>query len=536
MELQLLALPINILLGLPIIIELNRYFLKIEKMPKTRKTYQEKDVQEALLAIKNGQMSKKAASKNYKIPRSTLQFRLSENFTKARPGPATVLTEEEESTIVEWLKVSQEKGFPKRKEDVLFSVQEFLKQSNREHPFGSEAIPGKGWFRSFLKRHTSLTFRAVDPVSSASANVAVTDIFGWFDSIQDYLIKNDFFSILEDASRVFNGDETNFLLCPKAKTVLAAKGSRNIYEVDRGQAKSNLTVMFTFNALGSMCPPMIIYPFKRLKDDIRKTIPDTWGCGVSENGWMTKQTFYEYISKVFYPFLTREKIKLPIIFFVDGHSTHLTLQVSQLCVKLGIILIALYPNSTRILQPADVAAFKPLKNAWNNGVANWRRKNSGVNLTKEMFAPLLKEVVDKSISPSTIINGFKACGLFPWDKNSINFFKCLGRSKYGYATELQHVQDQNDAFESFCNIIGQQKIEELESYSLDCENNDDLAQMHKLYNFFKTNEFKRVRERKTFASSATQTDPKFGLNRFDRHKCNQRFFVCWRRNRNFKYQ
>lgn len=153
MELQLLALPINILLGLPIIIELNRYFLKIEKMPKTRKTYQEKDVQEALLAIKNGQMSKKAASKNYKIPRSTLQFRLSENFTKARPGPATVLTEEEESTIVEWLKVSQEKGFPKRKEDVLFSVQEFLKQSNREHPFGSEAIPGKGWFRSFLKRY-----------------------------------------------------------------------------------------------------------------------------------------------------------------------------------------------------------------------------------------------------------------------------------------------------------------------------------------------------------------------------------------------
>ncbi|XP_055906110.1 uncharacterized protein LOC129941489 [Eupeodes corollae] len=209
-------------------------------------------------------MTKKAASKNYKIPRSTLQFRLSSKFIKTRPGPATVLTDEEEASIVEWLKVSQEKGFPKRKE-VIYAVQEFLRQSNREHPFGSEAIPGKGWFRSFLKRYTTLTFRAVDPVSSASANVAVTDIFGWFDSIQDYLIKNHFFSSLEDPSRVFNGDETNFLLCPKSKSVLAAKGSRNIYEVDRGQAKLNLTVMFSFNAMGSMCPPMIIYPYKRFE-------------------------------------------------------------------------------------------------------------------------------------------------------------------------------------------------------------------------------------------------------------------------------
>lgn len=168
-------------------------------MPKKNNTYDESLLQKALSEIKEGKISKKGASKTYGIPRSTLQFRLGSKFLKIRPGPQTILTHSEEETIVDWVKVSQRKGFPKRKEDVLYAVKDFLEVHAREHPFGEDILPGKGWFNSFLKWHPTLTFRATDAVSTASANLAASDIFGWFEKIE-----NNYFRILSDPTRIYN--------------------------------------------------------------------------------------------------------------------------------------------------------------------------------------------------------------------------------------------------------------------------------------------------------------------------------------------
>jgi len=54
-------------------------------------------------------------------------------------------------------------------------------------------------------------------------------------------------------------------------------------------------------------------------------------------------------------------------------GSHVTMQISNLCTKLWIILICLYSNSTRILQPADIAAFKPSKHLWRKSVLEWRQ-------------------------------------------------------------------------------------------------------------------------------------------------------------------
>jgi hypothetical protein len=58
--------------------------------------------------------------------------------------------------------------------------------------------------------------------------------------------------------------------------------------------------------------------------------------------------------------------------FVDGHKPHLTYQLSVLCNELKIEVIALYPNPTRILQPADVAVFRPVKMYWRKSVITVR--------------------------------------------------------------------------------------------------------------------------------------------------------------------
>lgn len=134
------------------------------KMPKKRSTFSEENIQKALNVVQTGKVKKKTAAKIFNISRSTLQFWLGNKFKKARPGPQTTLFVEEENKIVERVLESCRKGFPKRKEDILHSVKNFLDICPRAHPFGKENIPGIGWYRSFLKRHKILVHRTPKPV------------------------------------------------------------------------------------------------------------------------------------------------------------------------------------------------------------------------------------------------------------------------------------------------------------------------------------------------------------------------------------
>lgn len=106
------------------------------------KRYDENVIQEALTAVKAG-MSKLKASLTFGIPRSTIQFRLSDKFTKTQYGPQTVLTSQEEETLVRWIEKSMQKGFPRRMEDVQVSVKAFLDSNPRPNPFANN-YPRKG--------------------------------------------------------------------------------------------------------------------------------------------------------------------------------------------------------------------------------------------------------------------------------------------------------------------------------------------------------------------------------------------------------
>ncbi|KAF2889822.1 hypothetical protein ILUMI_16351 [Ignelater luminosus] len=92
-------------------------------MPKTkkpflyRKTYTEANITHALDAINHG-LSKRKAAAVFNFPRSTLQFRLSENVVKSKHGPNPVLSVAEENTLVDWILECQKKGFPQRKIDI----------------------------------------------------------------------------------------------------------------------------------------------------------------------------------------------------------------------------------------------------------------------------------------------------------------------------------------------------------------------------------------------------------------------------------
>ncbi|XP_021709602.1 uncharacterized protein LOC110679408 [Aedes aegypti] len=396
--------------------------------PRKSKAYLENSVQDSVDSIRKEAMSTNFASKFFGVPRTTLQYRLSDKCkNKGSTGPYTIFTVGEELGIVTWLRTMERKGFPVTRSALVYKISSYLEDHPRKHPF-KDNVPGYGWFRSFLKRHPQLSIRTPESVTLASAKVSEKNIREWFHEVKQYLIDVGLIDILHDPSRIYNGDESGFVLNPVPKKVIATSGAKNVPFVETGSSKQNITVLMTFCADGSVVPPDVILALKRLSKEIVQSFPADWGLGTSENGWMNTQNFILYVKKILYPYLIRRGVKFPVLFFVDGHKSHTALEAADACKRLGIILIALYPNATRILQPADVGAFKPLKTKWYQVVERWKMQNKSAALTLTMFGPLLQKAMDLAFTGSTVSNAFAACGLFPYNPDAVDYSKCIAGS------------------------------------------------------------------------------------------------------------
>ncbi|KAF2894661.1 hypothetical protein ILUMI_11513 [Ignelater luminosus] len=91
------------------------------------KNYDERDIEQAVEAIKKG-LSKKQASKEYGIPRATFQFRLSNKFKKTGHGPPPILTQDEEELLkIDNIKENENEDFMK-----LYQIWKYFDESGKQ--------------------------------------------------------------------------------------------------------------------------------------------------------------------------------------------------------------------------------------------------------------------------------------------------------------------------------------------------------------------------------------------------------------------
>ncbi|KAJ8895068.1 hypothetical protein PR048_000393 [Dryococelus australis] len=136
-----------------------------------------------------------------------------------------------------------------------------------------------------------------------------------------------------------------------------------------------MTVLITANADGQLAPALVVYAYEHIPSSKTEKVPEHFGIGKSKLVWMCAPTFYQYITNIFNPLVTEMKLQRPVIYFFDGHASHMTLNLSEFCLENGIHLLALYPNPTYLMQPMDVSVFRPLKAYWKKEVYTWRLQN-----------------------------------------------------------------------------------------------------------------------------------------------------------------
>ena len=97
--------------------------------------------------------------------------------------------------------------------------------------------------------------------------------------------------------------------------------------------------------------------------------------------------------------MLKEETPLPVFVFIDGHASHFSIELSKFCSKNGIILVALFPNATHILQPLDAAVFGPMKAKWKSFCRQWRIDHEGQEKNKENVPIALNSfIIDPSMT------------------------------------------------------------------------------------------------------------------------------------------
>ncbi|XP_011705189.1 PREDICTED: uncharacterized protein LOC105460439 [Wasmannia auropunctata] len=137
---------------------------------------------------------------------------------------------------------------------------------------------------------------------------------------------------------------------------------------------------------------------------------------------MIAESFFEYISNVFYSWLLQNKIPRLVILYVDGHCSHLTMPLSQFCAQNGIELIALYPNATHLMQHLDVAFFCSLNSLEENGA----------RMAYKTIWKMFKKYFECSRN-----NGFQACGLLPFSVDVLQYNSLLMKQNLNNINNVQ---------------------------------------------------------------------------------------------------
>ena len=129
---------------------------------------------------------------------------------------------------------------------------------------------------------------------------------------------------------------------------------------------------------------------------------------------MDSELFKTWLSDVFVKHLNEKVVPRPVVLFVDGHSTHLTMEASDICLQNGVILYCLLEHASHLMQPCDLRFFGPLKEYWKQATRAYSYDNIGEAVTKQTFARVFKNAWLKSAVAENAQKGIRDAGLYPY--------------------------------------------------------------------------------------------------------------------------
>lgn len=380
------------------------------------------DMKEALKNIKNG-MSVRKSSQITGIPFTTLrryylktrnlnldETRLTPNYTINK-----VFTAEQENMLKDYFKYCALLFYGLSTKECRRIAYQMAQINNLKMPnsWKEKEMAGKDWLLCFRKRHPELTLRKPEPCSLARATAFNrTNVERFYSNLENLMKRNSAFA---DGTRIFNLDETSTTTVQKPQKVIAPKGRKNIGKVTSGERGTLVTTCCIISASGIALPPVMVFPRKNFKDFMIKNTPTGTLGLATPTGWMNCQIFPEVIKH--FVKHTNTTPENPSILIMDNHESHLSLEALDIAKAAGVHILTLHPHTSGKLQPLDVGIYGPFKSFYNAGMDAWMLRNPGKPVTIYDIGEIIGTAFLKVMTPVNITKAFKACGIYPFDRN-----------------------------------------------------------------------------------------------------------------------
>ncbi|CAG8787566.1 17228_t:CDS:2, partial [Cetraspora pellucida] len=230
---------------------------------------------------------------------------------------------------------------------------------------------GKKWWQRFMKDHPELSFRVLQALNEAHTQranpIIIKDHFEKLQKIiQEYSLSAD---------RIWN-------MAPKS------------YSKERSMSGSS---------------------GKRVIPGLLNGAPVGSVMGFTETGYMRESLFQKYIEH----FVSSIPPAHSVLLILNGHKSHINYPSVNYCYEHNILLYALSPHTTHILQPSELP-FATLKKMYDNECEKFRVNYGGKLVTKHTFAEALGPAYITTYTPTAICNTFKSTEIWPFNPNAIS--------------------------------------------------------------------------------------------------------------------
>jgi hypothetical protein len=201
--------------------------------------------------------------------------------------------------------------------------------------------------------------------------------------------------------------------------VFAKCGSRNVHSIIPNE-REWLSVLCCINAEGEAIPNFYIFKGKRMRRNFLELANPGDTMAMQPHAWMIAFLSDAWISHFIQALGTHGGIsaKNRHLLVVDGHNSHVILQVICKAAAHGLDIITLPSHTSHCLQPLDVSVFQPFKYSFSKFRDAWTLRNRCRGAAKEDLCHWVCQALKKALTPNNITKGFRETGIFPLNEHA----------------------------------------------------------------------------------------------------------------------
>jgi hypothetical protein len=334
----------------------------------------------AIEVVDNGTLIAHAAT-TANIPASSLHDHLFGRTTRRKRGPQTIFTRAEEEELRDYLLKMQRYGHPLSLLQLRLLV---ARITHIKYTLFKDSIPGRSWIKWFRNRHPDLALRKPQGLERARVSgLCLEAADSFYNNLQDLYNKHNYI-----ATHIWNIDETGIQAGRQGRAnVLAKKRSRGVYSVIYDE-KERLSVLACVNAARCSIPSFYIFRRLQFYRNYIKDYENGATMAMQQKASMTGFLFFNWLDyfikhvQTLYGISTTNRHLL----IVDGHNSHVTIEVVKKAARAGIDMVSLLSQTSHALQPLDVSFFKPFKTTFRFYMDQNCLQRRGKKVEKEELA------------------------------------------------------------------------------------------------------------------------------------------------------